>query len=131
MTELDISKNLAQDKAIELLAEALKSNLYLTSLSLDENKLSLIGFEALQTGLKMNKILYDLPPPENDINKLIQTARDRELARETLGEIMESISQILKENQPKLTSVRGIGVSFDQNAKCRESMEVFGNFFKL
>lgn len=65
-----------------------------------------------------------MPTPEFDINRFISVSKDRELSREAVGDVFGKIAKILKDNQPKLTSVRAVGISFDQNPEFRESMEV-------
>jgi len=62
------------------------------------NQITLGGWQAFSSALKNNKTLREVPSPEKDIGKAISSAKDKAKQREKIAEVMQQISQILKNN---------------------------------
>jgi Ran GTPase-activating protein (RanGAP) involved in mRNA processing and transport len=78
LTSLDISGQGIGNSGAALLGKALQVNCALRRLWIDENHISLQGFQALALALSRNETLYYLPTPVLDISRSLQGLSDSE-----------------------------------------------------
>jgi Ran GTPase-activating protein (RanGAP) involved in mRNA processing and transport len=98
VTELDISGNRIGDQLAVSLADALRTNTKLKSLSWDRNGISTGGWQALANALNFNKTLCHCPTPRSDIDRALRESKNREALMPRLKEIIDKLRESLKRN---------------------------------
>eukprot|EP00027_Filamoeba_sp_ATCC50430_P005257 CAMPEP_0168554154 /NCGR_PEP_ID=MMETSP0413-20121227/7628_1 /TAXON_ID=136452 /ORGANISM="Filamoeba nolandi, Strain NC-AS-23-1" /LENGTH=804 /DNA_ID=CAMNT_0008584875 /DNA_START=114 /DNA_END=2528 /DNA_ORIENTATION=- len=98
LIELDISGNKLGDQLAISISDALRQNNRLKSLSWDNNNISIGGWLALANALGTNKTLVDCPQPQQDIERALKEAKNKEHLAARIREAMDKIKNAQKEN---------------------------------
>ncbi|KAF2075566.1 hypothetical protein CYY_003152 [Polysphondylium violaceum] len=99
LVELDISGNSMGDDICRELFEALKKNVNLKSLVIDDNALGIAGFQAMKRCFTTNRSLVDIPVPTTDIMKMLSTSKDKKATNDKIGEILADVQTCLSNNK--------------------------------
>eukprot|EP01119_Soliformovum_irregulare_P008111 TRINITY_DN20_c1_g1_i2.p1 TRINITY_DN20_c1_g1~~TRINITY_DN20_c1_g1_i2.p1 ORF type:complete len:1680 (-),score=654.35 TRINITY_DN20_c1_g1_i2:38-4906(-) len=133
LLKLNLTNNFMGDQAAVQLAQAVKIS-KLIELYWDGNHVTIDGFQAMRDALRVNKTLEILPAPQNDINRAIAEAKDKDGMVDRISTVMLHIKQSLARNNLGISSIKSVGISDDMNPGQRESMEdahVFIDRFNL
>jgi len=123
LRKLDITKNIGGDPVAVCLSDALITNRSLTSLKYDSNDITMEGWKTFKDCLQHNHFLHELPVPQADITKCISLSKDKPTTQKIIASIMLGIQERLKANQPKMFSVKAVGIIENPNWMYRELME--------
>jgi len=99
LTELDISGNSMGDDICRELFEALKKNVNLKTLMVDDNALGIAGFQAMKRCFTTNRSLIDIPVPTTDIMKILSQSKDKKATNDKIGEILSDVQTCLSNNK--------------------------------
>ena len=87
----------------------------------------MIGWKAFNESLKSNKTMHESPVPQRDIKGCISITYSRDRShniQNSIAKLMSEIQDQLKNNKPKLTSVKSVGICCESNSNFNDDYEV-------